>query len=185
MPISKILTLLSLDPLRFLFLKLCPQAFYPMLNLPRFGTFLLCTFSPSTIMGWTPTGLHRSSPPLGCLNLVLFLNGLPSLFWIPMGLYLFKLAHPALRRVWTALERLRQFWHPQGWGTFRQPQVMLPAPAPNQYYLIPGASHPRPFPRMLALLGPGPQELCHTGHLCPVFTTRLGHPCASTTQLVS
>jgi hypothetical protein len=64
-------------------------------------------------------------------------------------------------------------------------QAIPPTPTPNQDYLTPGALPPRPFPRMLASLGPSPQHLllqrlCPTGYLSPALATRHGHPCAST-----
>jgi hypothetical protein len=54
-------------------------------------------------------------------------------------------------------------------------KIMPPMPTPNQYYLIPGALPPGPFPRMLASLEPGPHRLLFQG-FAPWATSLLSWP---------
>jgi hypothetical protein len=127
---------------------------------------------------------------LWCLALSGFTPlALPSLFWTPLGLYHFRLDHLDFRRICTALRCFSAHATTPLLGTkppLGYPQIMSQRRrTPNQDYLTPGALLPRSFPRMLALLRPGTQQmllhrLCPMGCLSPDLATRPGYPCAST-----
>jgi hypothetical protein len=78
--------------------------------------------------------------------------------WTPLCLYHLRLDHPDLRKSGTAHEGLR---HPRGQASSGEPPDIAHTPGPNRNFLLtPGALSPRPFPRILASLGPGPSASC-------------------------
>jgi hypothetical protein len=145
-PFPRMLASLGPGPLHFLFLDLC---FCPVPSPPGLWKSIFCPHRDLTMMGWTSTGSCRPLPPLGCFSSVLC----PWWHW-PLGF-----AFTVLDTPWAFTASGGSGLPPKGFATHGAChfQVFPPVHTPCQDYLTPGALSPRPFPRMLALFGPGPQ----------------------------